>query len=711
MKVKTLEELLSQLNREDRKKFEYILNFYTVEHVFYNFEHYKHALSGFKPFLYEEFNKKVPEKVKELISRVDISDVKLYLESFKTSYTNHNSKPVDDLLLYLTMHTTQKESVLIKLVNSNVKYKRLIEDGVLTEKEVLFIIKTTYDEELVRSDDFGRSLDLKFIDMRITEKVKSIMDRRDISRENRFKYLMDLSEVDPSKLSWSLNPSVALRLSLRDIDEAFEKEGNVFTKDRTILYVKACLGDKFKDVDISVIERLKSVFRNYDLNNISIEELDFIGENYEEDIEELYYLKNIVSSEDALRAYSELPEELQERILKYNIVAHKEDVRSVLNALDLVAIKKDEEKRQIIQSEKTSSFPNLEKSISRLPFKKAQEFLEFIKTKRMDFVRENVGLDERITYGIELEMAGFLPEDFRELQKRNEIFNELRKRREIKSSLRGWKIDEEGTVDNGNGLEYITPTMRDKKSDWDELEDACKLVNSLGVRTTDDCGLHIHIGADILGTDEKAWKNLFELWREIEPFAYKMCNKSGEKNRAGILNHAGPTASIIDDMFKKDLVKINSSEDVKKVADEYTRRYIKFKTFSGRTKSMNLQCIAEGKQNTIEFRIPNGELDPVEIQRNVLFFGKIVEVSKKLAEDKEYKKDIFESLKKEKNPNRKVLYILDLLFDDIDSKAVFLDRYYGRDDKLKLAGWEYYDILDEEVSRDDGAKYEWRGHR
>ena len=120
MKNKTMEELLSELNREDREKFEYLLNFYTVEHVYYNFEHYKHALSDFKPFLYEKFEEPVPEKIKMLVSKIELRDVLQGLETFKTNYSTANRKSVDDLLIYLTMHSSQKDSTLKKMIKEHI---------------------------------------------------------------------------------------------------------------------------------------------------------------------------------------------------------------------------------------------------------------------------------------------------------------------------------------------------------------------------------------------------------------------------------------------------------------------------------------------------------------------------------------------------------------------------------------------------------------
>ena len=54
------------------------------------------------------------------------------------------------------------------------------------------------------------------------------------------------------------------------------------------------MGDKFRKTDLSVIEKLKSVLRNYDLKRISDEELDFLKENIHGNTEEVFYLKNIL---------------------------------------------------------------------------------------------------------------------------------------------------------------------------------------------------------------------------------------------------------------------------------------------------------------------------------------------------------------------------------------------------------------------------------
>ena len=72
---------------------------------------------------------------------------------------------------------------------------------------------------------------------------------------------------------------------------------------------------------------------------------------------------------------------------------------------------------------------------------------------------------------------------------------------------------------------------------------------------------------------------------------------------------------------------------------------------------------------------------------------------------------LFESFKNETDPDRKILSFLDLVFDDIDQKAMFLDRYFGKGEKVILAGEPYEDIIRYGVETEKDAKFEWRGYR
>lgn len=670
MNKESFESLLDNLDREERAKFDYILNFYTQEHVYYNFDSFRKDLKDFKVFQVEPFIKPVDEKLKKLLDKIDLKSILGMLETFKIAfYNNTENKSVTDMLIYLTTFADVKEKTRFKIIESSQKYKRIVESGIITPEEILNIIVKNFE----RAISIQEKLDLERIEFSINFQVHDLLK----SSNQRNLLEKDLYENEPLENRPIILSEVILKmLDRNDIREAFERDGNVYTKNNSILVIKAILGDEFENADDSLIERLKAMLNKFDLARMTDEEIKLFKDNMQDiiqkgiDIEDIFFIKNISSNEDALLAYSKLPEELKKQVLSLNVIAKKDEIANVLNALTFI---KEEKKKD----SKT--------------------------------YHDSIGLSEKLTFGIELELVGMTPETLKALQEKRELYKNFKLKYGLNSGFHDWTIDSDGTVPDG--VELISFVMKDTKEDWDSLKEVCTAMNALNSSVGATCGGHIHIGANILGTDEEAWKNLFKIWKISEPIIYKVSNKEGEEPRRGTLKEASPVASIIDDMFEKDLIKIENHQDVKKLATEYTRRFINGATSSGRTKSMNLQCIAEGKQDTIEFRIPNSLLDPVELQNNIKLFAKIVEVSKKMSDNKEYKNDIFEKLMPAENEEDKMKALMDLLFDDVEDKKVFYGRYYSREKELAFEGKKYSDILTKDVGVNENERYEWRGRR
>ncbi len=666
MNKESFETLLDNLNREDRKKFDYILNFYTREHVYYNFDYFKHALKDFKVFQVEEFSNPVDESLKVLLDKIEPKSIFEMLECFKTSfYGNIENKSVTDLLIYLTTFANVRENTRYKIIENSSKYKRVIEK--ITPQEILDIISKHFE----RATSFGDNLDLN----RIEDLINFELYEKLRSKVSIDVLLADLYEKEPAEsrvivlsedISGSLTPS--------DIREAYAKDGNVVTKDKSILVIKYILQDKFENADNKLTERLKAMLRGFDLAKITQEDIKLFRDNIQDivqkglDIEDIFFIKNISSSQTALLAYSKLPEELKKQVLSLNIVAKKTEIENVLGALSYI--------------------------------KKQKENYEHI---------ENIGLNEKTTFGIELELNGISPEVLQGLIGKGKLYENFKEKYDLNSGFRDWTIDYDGTVPDG--VELISPVMSDKQKDWNSLEEVCIAMKALNASVGGNCGGHIHIGTNILGTDEKAWKNLFKIWKLAEPIIYKVSNKAGEEFRTSTLKEATPVANIIEDMFEKDIITIKNRQDVINVATEYTKRYSDGVSCSGRTKSMNLQCIAEGKQDTIEFRIPNSSLDFTELQNNIKLFSRIVEVSKQLSLNEEYKKDIFEKFMTSKDEEERMYALIDLLFDDDKDKKIFYERYYSRERELKFGEKKYSDIVRAQVGINKNERYEWRDHR
>lgn len=696
MNKKSFEELLEELNKEERKKFDYILNFYTEEHVFYNFEFYRHALKEFNMIRYENFERPLENRYKRLANGIGIKSICDNFENFRTYWETQENKEVTDFLIFMTNYNKVSKRSVYTMIEKSKKYKKLIEKGIISPEEIFEIITTSFES----FSDPEEKIDLLKVEQLINDTFANKLNgkiERSILEDS-------LRETEISQRIIILSPDLLKRLSQDDIREAYAFQGNVQSTNKSILAIKAIMGERFKSLDDSLAERLKSMLGGFNLLSMKDSEIEFFRLNLDDiinkgyNIEDIFFVKNIRENQAALKAFSELPENLQRQVLKVNVVAKKSEIANVLSALT--------ECRE--ETKTTPSYEFLERNISRLPLNKRQELRASLENKKVSNYKTKLNLDSRITMGFELEVQGLMTDVVEKLKEEKDVYKAFKNKQNILNGFDGWKIDYDGTVPNG--LELISPVLSDNEKDWNSLKDACDSLKALGATIDDTCGGHIHIGADILGSDEKAWKNLFEIWENAEEFMYKISTKSGENLRKEVGFQAAPTQAIIQEMFDSDSIKINSYNDVIKIADEYTRRYMLGYSSSGRTKSMNLQCIAEGKQNTIEFRIPNGSVDAEEIQKTANLYARIVQTSKRLSEDPEYKKDIFEKFKISCN-EEKLSYFLDLIFDDIEDKMVYYDRYFSQDRKLMLSGKSYDEIVEADVAINKTEKYEWRGHR
>lgn len=89
-----------------------------------------------------------------------------------------------------------------------------------------------------------------------------------------------------------------------------------------------------------------------------------------------------------------------------------------------------------------------------------------------------------------------------------------------------WLVHEEKSVrDFSDGIEIggevSTDILHNTKSDWRKLFRLYKILNDLGAISTNRCGLHIHIGAHVLGEDLKYLKRLIKVWCIFEDIIFR----------------------------------------------------------------------------------------------------------------------------------------------------------------------------------------------
>ena len=277
-----------------------------------------------------------------------------------------------------------------------------------------------------------------------------------------------------------------------------------------------------------------------------------------------------------------------------------------------------------------------------------------------------IGLDENITIGMEIESEGIMSETIGELEV-------IAQRREYNGKTRGWETQADGSLQEG--VEVVSPILTDNKKDVEEIYMVCSIMQRCGQKTSENCGGHIHIGSDYL-TSKEAYVNLFEIWGNAEKIICKMSNEKGKIPRMGLQEYASPISTKLNEAIESETLNLESEEDLEqfigKVQDVQGDRY------SG----LNLLNINNG-QNTIEFRIPNGTINPDTWIENARLFGRIVQISQKLAEieknpeqskEDERLLDLRNHLKEEIPEQEKMEVLLSLLFSE-EERQVYRERY------------------------------------
>lgn len=254
-------------------------------------------------------------------------------------------------------------------------------------------------------------------------------------------------------------------------------------------------------------------------------------------------------------------------------------------------------------------------------------------------------IDQDITIGIELEAVK--KED-------NPLKN-------LKKLLKTWIIKQDDSIKEG--IEIASPILRYTEKDFKELKFICEYLKSLNYTTTINCGGHIHIGGDYL-KEEKELEMLYYIYLNCEEIFKKISNRKSTKPRQNTFSFAAPLAPKI-----KETIKRNENIEIENI-----KTFISFivDTQISRNYSINLRNMYNSKQ-TIEFRVPNGEIEYNELFYNILLYTTLVQRSKQLAHT--YNEKIEDLSNKKIREKEKVKILLDILFQDNQIKAIYQERF------------------------------------
>ena len=241
-----------------------------------------------------------------------------------------------------------------------------------------------------------------------------------------------------------------------------------------------------------------------------------------------------------------------------------------------------------------------------------------------------------------------------------------------------------------NGSEIISPILNDSMDSWIDLRSVCDIVRN-NAYILDNSSGHIHIGTHILGNNPKYWRNFAILWATYENVIFRFLYGEYASGRSCILKYASP--------ISKDFIdKLDRIEDRAKMINANPM----FRLFDNgeepekirRRKSVNFTNVSRlqpyiydwvYEMNTVEFRSPNGTLNPVIWQNNVNLITKLILYCKS---DKFNEEIIFKRMKEINNDNipsniykysriymEQAIELADMIFDNNLDKIYFLRQY------------------------------------
>ena len=302
-----------------------------------------------------------------------------------------------------------------------------------------------------------------------------------------------------------------------------------------------------------------------------------------------------------------------------------------------------------------------------------------------------IGLDEEITIGMEIESEGYLSRYIEKIKK-------ILKRDESKEA-RGWDIKPDASLEEG--VEIISPILTDNQEDIEDIYMVCTMLQKIGNETNERCGGHIHIGSNYLKSKE-AFINLFEIWGNSEEIICKISNEKNNIPRFTLQEYAKPISPKINKAIEEGKINLENEEDLNSFIEEIQNVQV------NRYSSLNMFNINNG-MNTIEFRISNGTLNPDTWIENARLYGRIVQMSQKIAEieknpepTKEEKRlvDLKEYLKSEIPEEEKMEILLDMLFEEKE-RELYRERYFSTIKMLEKAPEGYNPLEDARFSKVD----------
>lgn len=482
------------------------------------------------------------------------------------------------------------------------------------------------------------------------EKIDYIDSNRDLTNSEKRQVIASISD-DDKKI---------------DVFKKYSSELNLF--DKTII-IKSFSKDFIK---LEYLKTFKSEFETYTKSQILTEFDDEFSTMEKKNISEIFKDKVVLSASLGGINNQLFSKEVRDIIVglkneksKFDLMFLYKDDLLKSHTIDILNSIEDDQIKIDYLTNSQIEINDRDRLVMISTFKEPKSF-ERLGIALDDSYSTILNLPLDLTFGVEIESEG---------EKANEFAM-------LKKILNGWKTKDDITLING--VEVVSPILHDTETDISSIGQVCTLMKEFGLYTTERCGGHIHFGADFLGQDVKAWETFFTIYNECEEIFYKMSNEEGDVPRNQVLNFAEPSNAVFNYAFQSGDIKIENQRHFNRVL---------YKLQDSRDRGLNLINLSESGKNTIEFRMPNGNLKSEIVKENIKLFGNLLDVSKKIAEGSKDKEDIFERLKdRELSEADKVEVLLELLFDKEEERNIYRKRWDSIKDNEIFDKLKAYDL-------------------
>lgn len=331
-----------------------------------------------------------------------------------------------------------------------------------------------------------------------------------------------------------------------------------------------------------------------------------------------------------------------------------------------------------------------EDMLSNFPYKLPETYLKrleidsnpnYTKDNEKLFENERIGIDEKISIGLEVEVNNNINNDFY-------ISSQ--------ASYESYITDNDATVPFG--LEFKPPVFHDGKG-IKKIASFFKTIQDIGFyydQENHNCGGQINLGLSYLDSKESVL-NFYQIYCNCEELLFYISNEEGQLSRQEIYRNSRfkPISELIGKRVIRDTVtreEVLNALFVNRSDNELGLLYKK-----------NTACIRDLNDKDkarLEFRIPNGSASFKVWKDNIRLYGKMFEVAKKLeniskkdylTEREEEQMQSFVSLLYDTSLEEKEYNLMNLLFEDENLKEIYNRRYEATVREIKRTETDLYE--------------------